>query len=87
MNLRPKPLAGGYYRTGHRSIGFVAGIWCFTAFFFINIYNSILTSRLSAHYRYPEIKSLDDLANNPHYELATLKDSIWEADFLVRADI
>ena len=74
---------GGYYRSGHRSIGFIAGIWCFIGFFFINIYNSILTSRFSAHYQYPEIKSLDDLANKPQYQIATLKGSVWESDLMV----
>jgi hypothetical protein len=74
---------GGYYRSGHRLIGFIAGIWCFIGFFFINSYSSILTSRFSAHYQYPEVKSLDDLANKPQYQLATLKGSVWESYLLV----
>jgi hypothetical protein len=61
----------------------LAGIWCFTAFFFINIYSGILTSRYSAHYQFPEIQSLEDLANHPQYQLATLRGSVWEADFKV----
>jgi hypothetical protein len=82
-----KTSTGGYYRSGHRLIGFIAGIWCFIGFFFINIYSSILTSRLSAHYQYPEIKSFDDLANKPQYQLATLKGSVWESDLMVFIDL
>ena len=74
---------GGYYGTRSRSIKFLAAIWCFTAFFFINIYSGILTSRYSAHYQYQEIKSLEDLANNPQYQLATLRESVWAIDFKV----
>ena len=65
--------------------------WCrrllpnFAAFFFINIYNSILTSRLSAHYQFPEIKSLEELANKKNYQLATLRDSVWEIDLMVNS--
>ena len=65
--------------------------WCrrllpnFAAFFFINIYNSILTSRLSTHYQFPEIKSLEELANKQNYQLATLRDSVWEIDLMVNS--
>ena len=78
---------GSYYRTGYRVLGTIAATWCFAAFVFVNVYSGTLTSYLSAQYKSPEINSMEQLAQNPNFQIVTQKGTFPELDLRVLTSV
>lgn len=66
-----------------RSVGLVAFTWLLATFFIVNIYSSCMASYMSLRFQRPDISTFEDLANNPNYQLTTVKGGIAERIFLV----
>ena len=80
-------LSGGYYRSGHKTLGILATVWCLAAFVFVNSYNSVLVSYLSVSYKSPDINSLAQLASSSNHKMVTMKGTVYEIDILVKKKI
>jgi hypothetical protein len=75
--------AGNYFRGKAPSLSVVAASWCFVAFVFVNVYNSMLTSTLATSYKAPEINSVQQLADSPTYQMTTLKGILPDIEIMV----
>jgi hypothetical protein len=80
---RVHTLSGGYYRSGHKTLGIMATVWCLAAFVFVNSYNTVLVSYLSVSYKSPDINSLAQLASSSTHNMVTMKGTVYEIDILV----
>jgi hypothetical protein len=84
---RVHTLSGGYYRSGHKTLGILATVWCLAAFVFVNSYNSLLVSYLSVSYKSPDINSLAQLASSSTHKMVTMKGILYEIDILVTKNL
>ena len=74
---------GTSYRRITRSMGVLAFTWSLIAIVIVNAYNSSVISYLSTNYRKPEVSTFKELAENPNYNMVTVKGSAAEYDVKV----
>ena len=74
---------GTNYKQITRSIGVLAFTWVLIAIVIVNAYNSSVISYLSTSFRKPEVSTFKELAENPNYNMVTVKGSAAEYDVKV----
>ena len=68
-------------------MGVLAFTWSLIAIVIVNAYNCSVISHLSANYRKPEVSTFKELAENPNYNMLSVKGSISEVEVAVSASI
>ena len=64
-------------------MGVLAFTWVLIAIVIINAYNSSVISYLSTNYRKPEVSTFKELAENPNFNMISVKGSAAEYDIKV----